>query len=36
MRRLFEMASRRPADLSEEDQRRLAEVLEALLTQMTQ
>jgi hypothetical protein len=35
MRRLFELANKSPANLSEEDKGRLVEVLEALLTQMT-
>ena len=35
MRRLFDLASRSLADLSEEDRGRLVAVLQALLTQMT-
>jgi hypothetical protein len=35
MRRLFEMSSRSPSDLSEEDRDRLGTVIQALLTQMT-
>ena len=35
MRRLFEMSTRSPSDLSEEDRDRLGTVIQALLTQMT-